>query len=128
MNTDTNKNNTQNQSAPSSSSTSSPPNQGTEYWGTHIMGTPSVPSSHPDNKKAAMQGGSTEQPQVQYYHHPGYPYVQHSPVEKPSNSPMESILNMFNSWSKKAEVTANNIWHNRECSLFCLIKSIDTSN
>ncbi|XP_020220112.1 GEM-like protein 5 [Cajanus cajan] len=76
-------------------------------WGTHMMGTPAVPSSHPDNKKAALQ---SEQPQqVQYFQHP---YVQHSPVEKPSNSPMESILNMFDSWTKKAEATAHNVWHN----------------
>ncbi|XP_004493008.1 GEM-like protein 5 [Cicer arietinum] len=84
-------------------------NDGTENWGTHIMGAPAVPSSHPDNKKAAVQTG--QQPQFQYYQH-DHPYVQHSPVDKPSNSPMESILHMFDSWSKKAEATANNIWHN----------------
>ncbi|TKY63003.1 GEM protein 5 [Spatholobus suberectus] len=111
MNTNNNNNNTpKNQSFPeaqgAASSSSSPP----ENWGTHIMGTPAVPSSHPDNKKAALQSGGSGQPQpVQYYQHP---YVQHSPVEKPSNSPMESILNMFNSWSKKAEATAHNVWHN----------------
>ncbi|WVZ07129.1 hypothetical protein V8G54_020475 [Vigna mungo] len=76
------------------------------------MGTPAVPSSHPDNKKAALQsGGSGGQPlPVQYYQQ--HPYVQHSPVEKPSNSPMESILHMFDTWSKKAEATAHNVWHN----------------
>ncbi|XP_061351018.1 GEM-like protein 5 [Gastrolobium bilobum] len=122
MNTNNN-NNDKNQSpqypsdtnpfAPSSSS-SLPPNQETENWGTHIMGAPAVPSSHPDNKKAALRSGGSdqEQPQVHYYHHPVYPYVQTSPVDKPSNSPMESILHMFDSWSKKAEATANNIWHN----------------
>ncbi|CAJ1790042.1 unnamed protein product [Sphenostylis stenocarpa] len=94
-----------------SSSSSSPPNVSAENWGTHIMGTPAVPSSHPDNRKAALQSGGAGQPQaVQYYEH--HPYVQHSPVDKPSNSPMESILHMFNSWSKKAEATAHNVWHN----------------
>lgn len=109
MNTNSNK---KNQSFPEASS---PPKVGTENWGTHIMGTPAVPSSHPDNKKAALQSG---QPQpVQYYHDQHHhPYVQHSTLDKPSNSPMESILNMFDSWSRKAEATAHNVWHNRESS------------
>lgn len=92
-------------SSSSSSSSLQNNNVGNENWGTHIMGTPAVPSSHPDNKKAALQ----QPQQVQYYHHP---YVQHSPVDKPTNSPMESILNMFDSWTKKAETTAHNLWHN----------------
>nr|ACU24125.1 unknown [Glycine max] len=110
-NNDTEKNQSFPEAQGASSSSSSPPNVGTENWGTHIMGTPAVPSSHPDNKKAALQSG---QPQpVQYYHDQHqHPYVQHSPVDKPSNSPMESILNMFDSWSKKAEATAHNVWHN----------------
>lgn len=124
-----NNNNNQNQSShdenpfasptpPSSSSSSVPiPPQNhatTENWGTHMMGAPAVPSSHPDNKKAALQTASADgqgQPQVHYYQQ-DHPYVQHSPVDKPSSSPMESILHMFDSWSKKAEATANNIWHN----------------
>ncbi|KAG5101056.1 hypothetical protein JHK82_046108 [Glycine max] len=102
MNTNSNK---KNQSFPEASS---PPKVGTENWGTHIMGTPAIPSSHPDNKKAALQ----PQP-VQYYHDQHHhPYVQHSTLDKPSNSPMESILNMFDSWSRKAEATAHNVWHN----------------
>ncbi|KAL2320364.1 hypothetical protein Fmac_029333 [Flemingia macrophylla] len=93
------------QEAAASASSSSPPSN--VNWGTHVMGTPAVPSSHPDNKKAALQ--SQQPQQVEYFQHP---YVQHSPVEKPSNSPMESILNMFDFWSKKAEATAHNVWHN----------------
>ncbi|CAJ2672351.1 unnamed protein product [Trifolium pratense] len=100
---------------PPSSSSSQNPATTTENWGTHMMGAPAVPSSHPDNKKAALQTPSTheeqQQSQVQYYQQ-DHPYVQHSPVQKPSNSPMESILHMFDSWSKKAEATANNVWHN----------------
>ncbi|QCD96865.1 GEM-like protein 5 [Vigna unguiculata] len=117
MSTNTDNTNQKNQTVPeaqgvASSSSSSPTNVSTENWGTHIMGTPAVPSSHPDNKKAALQsGGGGGQPQpVQYYQQ--HPYVQHSPVEKPSNSPMESILHMFDTWSKKAEATAHNVWHN----------------
>lgn len=107
-------------SSSSSSSSSIPqPNPATENWGTHIMGAPAVPSSHPDNKKAALQTGSQsdkqqqQPPQVHYYNN-DQPYVQHTPVGKPSNSPMESILHMFDSWSKKAELTAHNVWHNRK--------------
>ncbi|XP_031253328.1 GEM-like protein 5 [Pistacia vera] len=79
-----------------------------EKWGTHVMGAPAVPTCHPDNKKAALWGASANN-QDQHYHHP---YLQYSPVEKPSSSPMESILNVFNSWGNKAETMANNIWHN----------------
>ncbi|BAT84741.1 hypothetical protein LR48_Vigan03g172700 [Vigna angularis] len=117
MNTNSENTTQKNQPVPeaqgvASSSSSSPPSVSTENWGTHIMGTPAVPSSHPDNKKAALQsGGSGGQPlPVQYYQQ--HPYVQHSPVDKPSNSPMESILHMFDTWSKKAEATAHNVWHN----------------
>ncbi|XVF16127.1 hypothetical protein REPUB_Repub10bG0004600 [Reevesia pubescens] len=83
-----------------------PSDQNSEKWGTHIMGAPAVPTSHPDNKKAALWGAGD---QAQYHHHP---YVQFSPVEKSSNSPMESMLQVFNTWSHKAETMANNIWHN----------------
>ncbi|KAK7290545.1 hypothetical protein RIF29_05045 [Crotalaria pallida] len=105
-----------NQSVPSSSSPQS--NHDTHKWGTHIMGTPAEPSTHPDNRKAALQSEKQSQPQTQPQ--PQYfqqPYVQHCPAaHKPSNSPMESILHMFDSWSKKAETTANNVWHNLRTS------------
>ncbi|KAG2411428.1 hypothetical protein I3843_03G003000 [Carya illinoinensis] len=90
-------------------SSSSPPlcEDSSEKWpGTHIMGQPAVPTCHPDNKKAALWGAGD---QAQYHHHP---YLQFNPIEKSSNSPMESILHKFNSWSSKAESMANNIWHN----------------
>ncbi|XVE84221.1 hypothetical protein DITRI_Ditri16bG0153200 [Diplodiscus trichospermus] len=97
--------------APAASSSSPPPppqpaDQNSEKWGTHVMGAPAVPTCHPDNKKAALWGAGD---QAQYSH---YPYLQYSPVEKSSNSPMESMLQFFNSWSHKAETMANNIWHN----------------
>ncbi|KAL2500184.1 GEM-like protein 5 [Abeliophyllum distichum] len=40
------------------------------------------------------------------------PYVQYSPIERTNSSPLESVLQKFNSWSHKAESTAHNIWHN----------------
>lgn len=97
--------------APSSSSSPPPPPpqpqaEPSEKWGTHVMGAPAVPTCHPDNKKAAMWGAGD---QAQHFHHP---YLQYSPVEKSSNSPMESMLQHFNTWSHKAETMANNIWHN----------------
>ncbi|XP_022774200.1 GEM-like protein 5 [Durio zibethinus] len=100
------------QSAAAAASSSLPPpppqpsDHNSEKWGTHIMGAPAVPTCHPDNKKAALWGAGDE---AQYFHHP---YLQYSPVEKSSNSPMESMLQVFNSWSHKAETMANNIWHN----------------
>ncbi|KAM7267943.1 hypothetical protein ACFE04_010109 [Oxalis oulophora] len=84
-----------------------------QFWGTHVMGTPAIPSSNPENKKAASLysgggGSSGEAHQAQ-----SNPYLQCSPTEKPGgNSPLESVLHVFNSWSNKAETLANNIWHN----------------
>ncbi|XP_057492798.1 GEM-like protein 5 [Actinidia eriantha] len=77
-----------------------------EKWGTHIMGAPAIPTCHPGNKKAALWSADD---QPQYLHHP---YLHYSPIEKSTTSPMESILQMFNSWSNKAESTAQNIWNN----------------
>ncbi|KAF7130002.1 hypothetical protein RHSIM_Rhsim10G0002200 [Rhododendron simsii] len=99
------------QPGPSSSTSDHHPDAETsEKWGTHIMGAPAVPTSHPGNQKAATwSAGGDDQPQ----NHPHHPYLQYSPVaHKPNSSPMESILSKFNSWSKKAETTAQNIWLN----------------
>ncbi|KAI4387892.1 hypothetical protein MLD38_000282 [Melastoma candidum] len=102
--------------APSSSSSQQAPacdkEEGPEKWGTNVMGAPAVPTVHPDNQKAAFWGAnSADGSQAQYHHHP---YLQYEPVERSSSSssPMENILNTFNSWSNKAENLANNIWHN----------------
>ncbi|KAF2301824.1 hypothetical protein GH714_029645 [Hevea brasiliensis] len=103
----------QHSSAPSSSSLQPPSNESNEkYWGTHVMGTPAIPTRHPDNKKAALWGAAASDQAAQFHH----PYLQYSPVEKPSSSPMESILQSFNSWSKKTEIMAHNIWHNLRTS------------
>ncbi|KAI3903773.1 hypothetical protein MKW92_033752 [Papaver armeniacum] len=85
-----------------STSTSQPLDENVEKWGTHVMGAPAIPSSHPNNQKAASQWSGQD-------HHP---YVQYTPVQKPPKSPMESAVNVFNSWTNKAETLANNIWHN----------------
>ncbi|KAJ4837532.1 hypothetical protein Tsubulata_047746 [Turnera subulata] len=95
--------------APASSYPAPPEgSESTEKWGTHVMGTPAVPTCHPDNKKAALWGANGEQ--AQYFHHP---YLLYSPVEKSSSgSPMESILHVFTSWGNKADTMARNIWQN----------------
>ncbi|XP_052187795.1 GEM-like protein 5 [Diospyros lotus] len=41
-----------------------------------------------------------------------HPYLQFSPLEKPSNMPCEHVVDKFNSWSRKAETIARNIWNN----------------
>ncbi|GMP52408.1 hypothetical protein CsSME_00018232 [Camellia sinensis var. sinensis] len=85
-----------------------------EKWGTHIMGAPAVPTSHPANQKAALWtaggGGGGDHSQAQQTNHP---YLYYSSVDKPNTttSPMECILHKFNSWSKKAEITSHNIWN-----------------
>ncbi|KAF2301825.1 hypothetical protein GH714_029661 [Hevea brasiliensis] len=73
------------------------------------MGHLLFPHATQDNKKAALWGAAASDQAAQFHH----PYLQYSPVEKPSSSPMESILQSFNSWSKKTEIMAHNIWHNR---------------
>ncbi|KAK6930757.1 GRAM domain, partial [Dillenia turbinata] len=79
-------------------------------WGTHVMGAPAAPTTHPDNQRAAFWKAEDYQQQYRQYHQ--YPYLQYSPVEKPHNNPVESVIDMFNSWSRKAETIASNIWHN----------------
>lgn len=98
--------------APSSTSGSQDPSpdMGRAKLGTHIMGPPAVPTTHPDNQKAALWGADQNhrhdfQPQ---------PYLLYSPVQRPSNNPLDPVVHMLNSWSNRAETTARNLWHNRE--------------
>ncbi|PIN24211.1 hypothetical protein CDL12_03032 [Handroanthus impetiginosus] len=95
------------QPRPSSSATPPPYNENAEKWGTHVMGTPAVPTCHPNNQKAALWGVA-DQKDYENHHQP---YVQYSPVDRTSG-PFDSVLQKFNSWSAKAEATAHNIWHN----------------
>ncbi|KAK4780033.1 hypothetical protein SAY87_016139 [Trapa incisa] len=89
------------------SSSSHPPAEDTKKWGTHVMGPPSLPSAHPDNQQAASWNAGNHQ---QVLHQP---YVQFDPVDRhASSSPLESVIDLFNSWNRKAETIASNIWHN----------------
>ncbi|XP_019059527.1 PREDICTED: GEM-like protein 5 [Tarenaya hassleriana] len=75
-------------------------------WGTHVMGAPAAPAAHPDNQTAALWvAGDNQQTQYQ-------PYIVYSPVEKPTSNPLEPVIGMFHSWSRRAETVARNIWHN----------------
>ncbi|KAK9090033.1 hypothetical protein Sjap_023210 [Stephania japonica] len=94
-----------NSSPPPSTTTSSQSDPNMEKWGTHVMGYPSVPSSHPNNQKAAFW---TAQSDTQLHQ----PYVQYSPVDKPPTNPLDSCVHAFNTWSHKAESLARNLWQN----------------
>lgn len=91
------------------SSSEPPSEEDTKKWGTHVMGAPAAPAVHPDNQRAAQWNAADYQ---QIYHQP---YVRYEPIEKPSGNPFEPVIHMFNSWSRKAETVARNIWHNRKC-------------
>lgn len=94
--------------AATSSSSTPPSDEETKKWGTHIMGAPAVPTVHPDNQKAALWSAADHQ---QIYHQP---YIVYSPVDKPTNNPLEPVIHMFNNWSRKAETVAHNVWHHRK--------------
>jgi hypothetical protein len=36
----------------------------------------------------------------------------YTPVERPADNPFEHVVNMFNTWSRRAEEIGRNIWHN----------------
>ncbi|KAL3526255.1 hypothetical protein ACH5RR_010911 [Cinchona calisaya] len=70
--------------------------------------TPAVPTLQPNNQKAALWG-TGDQYEYQYHH---YPYLHYTPLHDSSSSSSSSVIRKFNSWSRKAEANANNIWHN----------------
>ncbi|MQM08238.1 hypothetical protein Taro_041091 [Colocasia esculenta] len=76
-----------------------------EKAGTKYMGPPAAPSAHPHNQRAATWTAGPDDV-------PGPYRVVHESVEKPSSSPMETILELFNTWTKKAETVAANVWLN----------------
>ncbi|KAI3501897.1 hypothetical protein L1887_29925 [Cichorium endivia] len=96
------------ESSPSKATPPPPSSVDTEKWGTHVMGQPSNPSEHPDNQKAASWNAAEHQ----QFHHQESPYLVYSPVDKPSSNPLEPVIQLFNSWTTKAETIARNIWHN----------------
>lgn len=80
-------------------------------WGTHVMGAPANPTSHPDNQIAALWRAGDHQ-QLYFEQQQQQPYLVYSPVEKPPGNPFEAVANMFSTWSRKAETIGHNIWNN----------------
>ncbi|KAK8706499.1 hypothetical protein V6N13_050061 [Hibiscus sabdariffa] len=78
-----------------------------KQWGTHIMGPPATPVAHPDNQKAAASWVAGDHQRIYEL-----PYLVYSPAEKPTPNSFELAINVFNTWSRKAETVARNIWHN----------------
>lgn len=73
-----------------------------------MMGAPSDPTAHPDNQKAASWNAGDRQKIYQQ------PYIEYSPIDKPGHNPLEPVIHVFNTWSRKAETIARNIWRNRK--------------
>lgn len=94
------------QPPPPAPGTSSPGDVTKEKWGTKLMGPPAAPSAHPHNQRAATWTAADGQDV------PGPYRLVHQPVEKPSSSPVETILDLFNTWTRKAETLASNVWLN----------------
>ncbi|XP_024012630.1 GEM-like protein 5 [Eutrema salsugineum] len=95
----------QNQPPSSSSPDQAPADP--KKWGTHVMGAPAAPVAHPDNQQAAAWVAGDNQQK------PYQPYIVYTPLEHPpTNNPLEPVMGMFHSWSRKAETVARNLWHN----------------
>lgn len=104
--------NSQEPAEPSTTSapSSTPDHMGRQKWGTHIMGSPAVPTTHPDNQKAALWRTNDQDKQHDFQLQ--QPYLVYSPVEKHSNNPLDSVAHVFNSWSNRAETIGRNVWRN----------------
>lgn len=79
-------------------------------WGTNKMGAPAPPPSHPENQQAAAYWG----PHRGDEERPPYVFLEPGNGNRPGSgtSPMETILDAFNSWARKAEALAGNVWQN----------------
>ncbi|KAF0924486.1 hypothetical protein E2562_010133 [Oryza meyeriana var. granulata] len=83
-------------------------------WGTRQMGPPAAPGAHPENQQAAQwtaARGDQELPPYVIMGEAAAPPPTRGRSEK-GDSPMEHILDFFNTWSRKAEELASNIWLN----------------
>uniref|UniRef100_A0ACD5Z4E9 Uncharacterized protein n=1 Tax=Avena sativa TaxID=4498 RepID=A0ACD5Z4E9_AVESA len=80
-------------------------------WGTRQMGPPAAPGAHPENQQAAKWTASHGDQELPPYVIMGEP-VSARRTEQEKDSPMEHILDFFNTWSRKAEELSSNIWLN----------------
>ncbi|KAE8662319.1 GEM-like protein 5 [Hibiscus syriacus] len=79
-----------------------------KQWGTHIMEPPATPVAHPDNQKAAASWIAGD-----HRRNHELPYLFYSPApEKTTPNSFELVINVFNTWSRKAETVARDIWYN----------------
>ncbi|TYH86176.1 hypothetical protein E1A91_D01G022300v1 [Gossypium mustelinum] len=94
------------QSSANEPRSSSSSEEDTKQWGTHVMGPPAIPVVHPDNQMAALWVAGDHQ-QIHEL-----PYLVYTPAEKPTQNSFELVINVFNTWSRKAETVARSVWHN----------------
>ncbi|KAM0831133.1 hypothetical protein ACQ4PT_065755 [Festuca glaucescens] len=80
-------------------------------WGTRQMGPPAAPGAHPENQQAAQWTASRGDQELPPYVITGEPAPARR-TDKEKDSPMEHILDFFNTWSRKAEELSSNIWLN----------------
>jgi hypothetical protein len=75
------------------------------------MGPPAAPGAHPENQQAAQWTASRGDQELPPYVITGGP-APAPRTDKEKDSPMEHILDFFNTWSRKAEELSSNIWLN----------------
>lgn len=80
---------------------------GEDKWETRHMGPPAAPSTHPHNQQAASAIPTHEDVPPPYL-------LDRTPVDKSTSSPIETILDYFNTWTAKTETIASNVWFNRK--------------
>uniref|UniRef100_A0A0A9C5G3 GRAM domain-containing protein n=1 Tax=Arundo donax TaxID=35708 RepID=A0A0A9C5G3_ARUDO len=81
-------------------------------WGTRQMGPPAAPGAHPENQEAARWTAARGDQELPPYVITGEPVATQPRRGEKGDSPMEHILDFFNTWSRKAEELASNIWLN----------------
>jgi hypothetical protein len=86
-------------------------------WGTRQMGPPAAPGAHPENQEAARWTAARGDQEMPPYVIMGEPVAAPAQQQRgKGDSPMEHILDFFNTWSRKAEELASNIWFNRKAA------------
>jgi hypothetical protein len=80
------------------------------------MGPPAAPGAHPENQEAARWTAARGDQELPPYVIMGEAVAAPPPQQQrqKGDSPMEHILDFFNTWSRKAEELASNIWFNRK--------------
>ncbi|RCV18668.1 hypothetical protein SETIT_3G320700v2 [Setaria italica] len=97
--------------APSAAGQPQPPEA--VRWGTRQMGPPAAPGAHPENQEAARWTAARGDQELPPYVIMGEPVAAPAQQQRgKGDSPMEHILDFFNTWSRKAEELASNIWFN----------------